>query len=110
VRQTPKEPSLTLVAAKPVRISQLQLATPIRKVDPVYPALAKQAHISGTVELMGVLGTDGRIHELRVVSGHALLIQAAMDAVKQWVFAPTILNGQPVEVQAPIQVNFVLNR
>ena len=108
----PANTTVTPVATppKPVRISQLQQATPIRKVDPVYPVLAKQAHISGTVELMGVLGTDGRIHELRVVSGHPLLIQAAMDAVKQWVFAPTILNGQPVEVQAPIQVTFVLNR
>ena len=57
-----------------------------------------------------MLGTDGRIHELRVVSGHPLLITAAMEAAKQWVFAPTILNGQAVEVQAPIQVNFVLNR
>jgi protein TonB len=59
---------------------------------------------------MGVLGVDGRIHELRVVSGHALLIKAAMDAVRQWVFAPTLLNGEPVEVQAPIQVNFILRR
>jgi protein TonB len=98
------------VAAKPIRISELQLATPIHKVEPIYPVLAKQAHIQGTVQLLGVLGTDGRIHELRVVSGHPLLITAAMDAVKQWVFAPTILNGQAVEVQAPIQVNFVLNR
>jgi protein TonB len=98
------------VAAKPIRISELQLATPIRKVEPIYPVLAKQAHIQGMVQLLGVLGTDGRIHELRVVSGHPLLITAAMDAVKQWVFAPTILNGQAVEVQAPIQVNFVLSR
>jgi protein TonB len=96
-------------AAKPPRISVLQAATPIHRVDPVYPALAKQARIQGTVELMGVLGVDGRIHELRVVRGHPLLIDAAMAAVKQWVYAPTILNGQAVEVQAPILVNFILN-
>jgi protein TonB len=99
-----------LTSAKPPRISVIQLATPIHKVEPIYPPLAKQTRTSGTVELIGVLGTDGRIHELHVVSGHPLLIQAAIDAVKQWVFAPTILNGQPVEVQAPIQVNFILNR
>lgn len=100
---------VTAPVDKPMRISQLQPATPIRKVDPIYPPLARQARISGTVELVGVLGIDGRIHELRVVRGHALLIDAAMVAVKQWIFAPTILNGQPVEVQAPIQVTFILN-
>ena len=102
----------TTVAAppKPPRISVVQLATPIRRVEPVYPPLARQARISGTVELIGVLGTDGRIRELKVVSGHALLINAALDAVRQWVYAPTLLNGQPVEVQAPIQVNFILSR
>ncbi|HTS61804.1 MAG TPA: energy transducer TonB [Candidatus Acidoferrales bacterium] len=117
-RPRPPEPPKTFVAPptsaapvdKPVRISVIQLAKPIYKVEPVYPPLARQARISGTVELVGVLGTDGRIHELRVVRGHPLLIDAAMSAVKQWVYAPTILNGQPVEVQAPILVNFILNR
>jgi periplasmic protein TonB len=111
VRETPK-PNLPPARPQPkvVRISQVTPATPIRKVDPIYPPLAKAAGISGRVELMGLLGTDGHIHELRVVSGHPLLIKAALDAVAQWIFAPTILNGQAVEVQAPIQVNFVLNR
>jgi len=62
------------------------------------------------VELVGVLGVDGHIRELRAVRGHPLLIDAALAAVRQWVYAPTLLNGQPVEVQAPIQVNFILNR
>jgi len=111
----PVKPTVTATPPAPVnkapaRISVIEPATPIRRVEPIYPALARAAGISGRVELMGVLGTDGRIHELKVVSGHALLIQAAIDAVKQWVFAPTILNGQAVEVQAPIQVNFVLHR
>ena len=95
---------------KPARITSLRMATPIRKVDPVYPVLAVQAHISGTVELLGVLGTDGRIHELRVMRGHPLLVGAAIEAVRQWVFEPTVLNGQAVEVSAPITVNFILNR
>jgi protein TonB len=110
VVERPKQAAATSPTDKPRRVSQVQLATPLHKVEPVYPTLAKQAGISGTVELMGVLGVDGRIHELRVVSGHPLLIKAAMDAVKQWVFAPTTLNGEPVEVQAPIQVNFILKR
>jgi len=99
-----------VVTKAPPRISQMTPATPIHRVEPPYPPLAKAAGISGRVELLGVLGTDGRIHELKVVSGHPLLIQAAVDAVKQWIFAPTILNGQAVEVQAPIQVNFILHR
>jgi protein TonB len=110
IHDRPKQAAASTPTDKPRRVSQVQLATPLHKVEPIYPTLAKQAGISGTVELMGVLGVDGRIHELRVVSGHPLLIKAAMDAVKQWVFAPTTLNGEPVEVQAPIQVNFILKR
>src|SRR5262249_40573325 len=103
---SPKDPTPT----PPKRISRVQMATPIHRVDPIYPHLAKTTGISGTVELVGVLGTDGRIRELRVLRGHPLLINAALDAVKQWVYAPTLLNGEPVEVQAPITVNFILNR
>ncbi len=98
------------VPVKPPRITVLRMATPIHKVDPVYPALARQARVSGTVELLGVLGTDGRIHELKVLRGHPLLINAALDAVRQWIFEPTMLNGQAVEVAAPITVNFILNQ
>ena len=97
-------------AVKPTRITQLRMATPIRKVEPVYPALARQARVSGTVELLGVLGTDGRIHELKVLRGHPLLINAALEAVRQWIFEPTLLNGQAVEVAAPITVNFILHQ
>lgn len=104
-----REP-VTAAPVKPPRITQLRMATPIHKVDPVYPALAKQARVSGTVELLGVLGTDGRIHELKVLRGHPLLVNAALDAVRQWVFEPTLLNGQAVEVAAPITVNFILNQ
>jgi protein TonB len=96
--------------AKPPRITQLRMATPIHKVEPVYPPLARQARVSGTVELLGVLGTDGRIHELKVLRGHPLLINAALEAVRQWVFEPTVLNGQAVEVAAPITVNFILHQ
>jgi protein TonB len=61
------------------------------------------------VELTGVIATDGRIRELRVVSGNPFLAQAALDAVRQWIYEPTGLNGEPVEVVAPITVYFHLN-
>jgi protein TonB len=93
----------------PPRITVLQMAEPIQRVNPIYPPIARTARIGGKVELMGVLGTDGRIHEIKVLSGHPLLVKAAVDAVMQWVYKPTILNGQAVEVQAPITVNFILN-
>ncbi|HMC57574.1 MAG TPA: energy transducer TonB, partial [Candidatus Solibacter sp.] len=96
------------VAARPPRISVIEMARPIHRVEPVYPALARQMRISGVVELQGVIGTDGRIHELKVLSGHPILIKAAADAVSQWIYAPTILNGQAVEVAAPITVTFKL--
>jgi protein TonB len=103
VKTPPVEPP------RPPRITVLQMAEPIQRVTPAYPPLARTAHVSGTVELMGVLGTDGRIHEIKVLSGHPLLVKSAVDAVMQWIYRPTILNGQPVEVQAPISVRFILN-
>ncbi|MCU1237516.1 MAG: TonB family protein [Candidatus Solibacter sp.] len=106
----PKPPAAATTHVAPPRITVLKMATPIHRVDPIYPPLAKQARVSGTVELLGVLGTDGRIHELKVLHGHPLLVKAAMDAVLQWTYEPTVLNGQAVEVSAPIVVNFILNQ
>src|ERR1017187_759466 len=105
-------PPVTASAApvKPPRITVVRMATPIYKVEPIYPQLAKVAGVSGVVELLGVLGTDGRIHELKVLRGHPLLVGAALDAVRRWIFEPTLLNGQAVEVAAPITVNFILKR
>ena len=81
----------------------------VHQVIPVYPALARQTRVSGAVELVGIIGTDGRIRELQLVKGHPLLVRAALDAVRQWVYRPTYLNGDPVEVVSPITVNFTLN-
>jgi protein TonB len=93
-----------------VRVSgALQAARLIRRVEPVYPVLARQARISGTVELAGVIGTSGQIRELRVVSGPALLVQSALDAVRQWIYQPTLLGGKPVEVITTISVIFRLD-
>jgi len=78
-------------------------------VQPVYPPLARQTRTQGTVVLAALIGPDGRIRNLRVMSGHPLLTQAAMDAVRQWRYRPTLLNGDPVEVDTTIEVRFVLH-
>ena len=87
----------------------VQAARIRRQVMPVYPPLAKQARISGTVLLEGIISREGSIENLRVLSGHPLLIPAALDAVRQWLSHPTLLNGDPVEVVAPIEVHFRLS-
>jgi protein TonB len=76
----------------------------------VYPPLAKQARIQGVVLLEAVISKDGAIDNLRVISGHPLLTQAAIDAVKQWRYKPTLLNGEPVEVVTTITVNFAFSQ
>jgi len=86
----------------------VQAAKLIKKVIPAYPPLARQARVSGTVRLLGVVAKDGTVQRLELMSGHPLLSQAALEAVRQWVYKPTLLNGQPVEVQAPIDVIFTL--
>lgn len=87
----------------------VKMARPVRRPAPVYPAVARAARISGAVELIGVIGVDGRMRELKVVRGHPLLVGAALDAVRQWVYEPTRLNGVPVEVEAPVTVTFHLD-
>jgi TonB family protein len=79
-----------------------------KKVDPVYPPIALAAHVQGSVVLQAVIGTNGRIENLRVISGPAMLQQAALDAVKQWVYKPYSLDGEPVEVETQINVVFML--
>lgn len=97
--------------AERIRIGgKVQSGHLIHRVAPEYPPLAQQAHIQGTVELQAVVGKNGRIAELRVVSGNPLLVPAAMKAVKQWKYSPTSLNGQPVEVETSITVIFTLRR
>jgi len=90
---------------------QVQQANLIKQVKPVYPQLAKQARISGTVHLSAIISKDGTIQELKALPGaHTLLVPAAIDAVRQWVYKPTMLNGEPVEVVTTIDVNFTLNQ
>src|SRR6516164_7952289 len=79
-----------------------------RQVQPIYPQIAKTAHVQGTVLLHAIIAKDGTIQELQYVSGPPLLMKAAMDAVREWRYSPTLLNGEPVEVDTTIQVVFTL--
>jgi periplasmic protein TonB len=81
----------------------------VHRVEPEYPRLAITAHLSGTVVLRARIGTDGEVRDLQLVSGNALLAHAALAAVQQWRYRPTMLNGEAVEVETQITVNFVLN-
>jgi protein TonB len=95
---------------KRIRVGgDVQGANILSRVNPVYPPLAKQARIQGLVKLEGVIAKDGTIQQLRLISGHPLLAPAALEAVKKWRYRPTHLNGEPVEVVAPIDVNFILS-
>lgn len=99
--------------ATPQRIrvgGNVQQARLVRQPRPVYPPLAKQARIQGVVKLNAIISRDGTIMNLSVLSGHPLLVPAAMEAVKQWVYQPTLLNGEPVEVVTQIDVNFTLSQ
>src|SRR5579864_4073611 len=80
----------------------------IRKVSPTYPPLARQARIQGTVVLQAQISKDGSIQNLQLISGHPMLAPAAIEAVKQWKYKPYLLNGEPVEVETQVQVNFTL--
>jgi len=105
----PPPPPPKTVTPQRIRVGgNVQAANLINQVRPIYPPLAKQARISGTVELSAIIGKDGRVQDLKVVRGHPLLVQAALDAVKNWIYKPTLLNGEPVEVSTTIDVNFTL--
>ena len=81
----------------------------INPVKPIYPPLAKMARQQGTVRLQATIGKDGKVENLTLIDGPPLLVQSAMDAVQQWVYRPTILNGAPVEVVTTVDVNFSLS-
>jgi protein TonB len=80
----------------------------IHRITPPYPKIAVVTHTQGSVVLQALIGRDGSIQNLHVVSGHPLLIKAAVDAVKQWRYRPYLLNNEPVEVETQITVNFTL--
>lgn len=99
------------VPASPQRIrvgANVQAAKLLRSAEPLYPALAKQARIQGVVRLQVVVGPEGRVSSMQLQGGHPLLAPAAMEAVRQYEYAPTLLNGKPVEVVTTVDVNFTL--
>ena len=105
----PPPPPPPRVEVRRVRISDGgQPANLIYQVKPTYPTLARAARVQGVVVLEAVISRDGSISSLRVISGHQLLTQSAIDAVKQWKYRPTLLNGDPVEVITTITVTFSL--
>jgi protein TonB len=104
-------PAVIATPREPMRVSGgVQMAKLVKQVIPIYPPMAKTARISGIVHLIGIIAKDGTIRNLQLISGHPMLTRAAMDAVAQWVYRPTLLSGEPVEVICPIDVNFTLNQ
>jgi hypothetical protein len=87
----------------------VQQAKLISQPKPVYPPDAKLAHVSGIVHLSAVIGKEGNVINLAVISGHPLLVPSAVEAVRQWVYQTTLLNGEPVEVVTQIDVNYTLS-
>ena len=86
----------------------VQAALLLVQTPPVYPIAARQGRIQGVVKLMAIIGTDGKIKNLTIISGHPLLVQAALNAVRHWVYRATVLDGVPVEVNTDIEVRFGL--
>jgi len=97
------------VAPQKVRVSQgVAQGNLIQQIKPIYPPIARSAHISGTVVLAATISKNGSIEGLHVLSGHPMLTQSALEAVKQWRYKPYLLNGEPTEVETTITVNFNL--
>jgi protein TonB len=82
----------------------------VRRVQPDYPPIARSAGIQGAVVIQAMISKDGTIENLHALSGHPVLVRAAMDAIKQWRYRPYFLNGEPIEVETQITVNFTLSR
>jgi len=89
---------------------QVAAAQIVSQVPPLYPELARKAAVEGTVVLQMLIGKDGKVERLDLVSGPQLLVQSAMDAVRQWKYKPTLLNGEPVMVDSTVSVVFKLAR
>lgn len=100
----PPETEHHVVRPQVIRMTQLDPAMLIHRVEPVYPALARQTRRDGHVELRAIIGTDGTIRSLQIVVSDPLFDRSALEAVGQWRYKPTVLNGQPVEIDTYITV------
>jgi periplasmic protein TonB len=109
-RKQPKRPDDASHEVRRIHESSIDPAMLMRRVEPIYPALARQARKSGRVDLRALVATDGTIQSLEVVGGDPLFVRSALDAVGQWRYKPTLLNGQPVEIDTFITVIYTLNQ
>jgi protein TonB len=109
-RKGPRREDVETRVAQPriLHVTHLDPALLMHRVEPVYPPLAKQIHKEGRVELRAIIGTDGSIQSLQIVSGDPLFLLSAQEAVQQWHYKPTILNGQPVEIDTFITVVYTM--
>jgi protein TonB len=106
----PARPETLQPQKRRILVGTIQPAMLVRRVEPIYPAIPKQLGRSGRVELRAIISTDGSIESLEVISGDPLFIQSALAAVREWRYRPTVLNGQPVEVDTHITVVYTLSR
>jgi protein TonB len=105
--QTPADQQLP----KRVRISQgVSQGLLLKKVQPEYPKKARKKHVQGSVLMQAVIGKTGDVADLHVISGDELLVPSAVEAVKQWKYKPYLLEGEPVQVETQITVNYVLSQ
>ena len=96
-------------SVKPLIVSNLGEGSLVYRVQPLYPPLAKQVRVQGAVELRAIISKEGTIENLMIVRGHPMLSAAAIEAVRQWRYRPYLLNGEPIEVETEITVNFLLS-
>jgi len=109
VAVAPPPPPPKATTPKRIRVGgQVEAAKAIFQPKPEYPPLAKMARIQGTVRLEAIISRDGTIQDLKMISGHPLLVKAALEAVQRWRYQPTLLNGEPVEVVTEVDVTFTL--
>ena len=102
-------PSLPPAPKHPIKVSHWAEGNLIHRVQPIYPVIARQARIQGPVELRAIVSKTGTIENLVVLRGHPMLVSAAIDAVRQWRYRPYLLNGEPIEVETEITLNFILS-
>jgi protein TonB len=110
VTQSASPVTASAAEGKPKAGGQIQPAALTFKKEPEYPRIAKQTGAKGMVVLVASIGKDGKVKNVKVISGHAMLQNSAVEAVKQWVYKPALLNGVPVETDAQITLNFLGDR
>lgn len=89
---------------------QVQSARLIYQEHPIYPPLARAARIQGVVRMEAIIGKDGTVQDIKVISGQPFLIESALEAVSRWRYQPTLLSGEPVEVATEVDINFTLGK